>query len=305
MAIGFASMSANIAGGESNVCVGNLTGANLTSGDNNTALGYAAGAGITTSTENVFIGYNAGSSGTITGNGTNNAIGSSAMLNIAAGIYNNSLGGSSLSALTSGINNIAIGHDSGGTNQTGDHNTYIGYKTIASGTNVDNEIAIGHGASTTTFPALGTGTIKMGMYNNYISNTFTSNANWAHSSDERWKKNINNNDIGLDFINDLRTVTYNWKAFAEIDPSLSEYDAEKTEYVHPEIQHGLIAQEVKSALEKNGIDQFAGWYEDQTHADKQQGISESMYVIPLIKAVQELSTQNEELKERIAALEDA
>ena len=145
----------------------------------------------------------------------------------------------------------------------------------------------------------------MGMYNNYISNTFTSNANWAHSSDERWKKNINNNDIGLDFINDLRTVTYNWKPFAELDPSLSEYNPEETEYIHPEIQHGLIAQEVKSALKKHNIDQFAGWYEDKIHADKQQGISESMYVIPLIKAVQELSTQNEELKTRITALEDA
>ena len=112
------------------------------------------------------------------------------------------------------------------------------------------------------------------------------------------------NDYWFRLYNDLRTVTYNWKAFSEIDPSLSEYNAEDTEYPHPEIQHGLIAQEVKSALEKNGIDQFAGWYEDQTHEDKQQGISESMYVIPLIKAVQEcratMRTQNKKY-----ALEDA
>jgi hypothetical protein len=224
---------------------------------------------------------------------------------MTSGIYNQALGSSALGNLISGLSNIAIGHDSGLTTTTGDHNTYIGYKTKASGADVDNEIIIGHGVSTTNFTAAGTGTIRMGMHNNYITNTFTSNANWAHSSDERWKKNIADNSIGLDFINDLRTVSYNWKAFSEIDPSLSEYNAEETEYVHPEIQHGLIAQEVKSALEKNGIDQFAGWYEDQTHEDKQQGISESMYVIPLIKAVQELSAENEELKTRITALENA
>ena len=196
----------------------------------------------------------------------------------------------------SGINNIAVGHDAGYDTATGDHNTYIGYKAKASGTDVDNEIIIGHGHHITTFTAGGTGTIRMGMHNNYITNTFTSNANWSHSSDERWKKNINDNSIGLDFINDLRTVSYNWRAFSEIDPSLSEYNAEDTEYPHPGTQHGLIAQEVKSAMDKHGIEEFAGWYEDKTHKDKQQGISESMYVIPLIKAVQELSAKVKDLE---------
>ena len=138
----------------------------------------------------------------------------------------------------------------------------------------------------------------MGMHNNHINNTFTSNANWSHSSDERWKKNIADNPIGLDFINDLRTVTYNWKAFSEIDPSLSEYNAEDTKYPHPGIQHGMIAQEVRTAMDKHGIEEFGGWYEDKLHEDKQQGISESMYVIPLIKAVQELSA-------KVKVLEDA
>ena len=36
-----------------------------------------------------------------------------------------------------------------------------------------------------------------------------------------------------------------------------------------------------------------------------QNISESMYVIPLIKAVQELSAQNEDLKSRIEVLENS
>ena len=49
-------------------------------------------------------------------------------------------------------------------------------------------------------------------------------------------------------------------------------------------------------MDKHGIEEFAGWYEDKTHKDKQQGISESMYVIPLIKAVQELSAKVKDLE---------
>ena len=60
----------------------------------------------------------------------------------------------------------------------------------------------------------------------------------------------------------------------------------------------MIAQEVRTAMDKHGIQEFGGWYEDKLHEDKQQGISESMYVIPLIKAVQELSA-------KVKVLEDA
>ena len=47
-------------------------------------------------------------------------------------------------------------------------------------------------------------------------------------------------------------------------------------------QHGLIAQEVKAALDKAGVDTFLGWSEEK---DGTQMISESMFVFPLIKAI--------------------
>jgi len=294
IAIGTHSLGGSLDDATRNVCMGRYTGESITTGDNNTFIGHDAGSDQTTAGGNTFIGYKCGH-GPTTG-GSNNAVGSDSLAALTSGYYNNALGSSTLYACTEGINNIAIGHDSGATVTTGDHNTYIGYKARASGTNVDNEIIIGHGVHTTNFTAGGTGTIKMGMHNNNINNTFTSNANWSHSSDERWKKNIADNPIGLDFINDLRTVTYNWRAFSEIDPSLSEYNAEDTKYPHPEIQHGMIAQEVRTAMDKHGIEEFGGWYEDKLHEDKQQGISESMYVIPLIKAVQELSAKVKDLE---------
>ena len=66
--------------------------------------------------------------------------------------------------------------------------------------------------------------------------------------------------------------------------------------------HGLLAQEVKTALDTAGVSTFGGWSED---ADGVQNISRELFVIPLIKAIQELSTQNEALSARILTLENA
>ena len=59
--------------------------------------------------------------------------------------------------------------------------------------------------------------------------------------------------------------------------------------------HGLIAQEVKEALDKAGIDTFKGWSQDD---DGVQNISREMFIIPLIKAVQELSAKVEALEKK-------
>ena len=57
----------------------------------------------------------------------------------------------------------------------------------------------------------------------------------------------------------------------------------------------MLAQEVKAALDKVGVDTFAGWSEEK---DGIQMISEEMFVFPLIKAIQELSAEVEQLKSK-------
>ena len=60
--------------------------------------------------------------------------------------------------------------------------------------------------------------------------------------------------------------------------------------------YGLIAQEVKAALDKHNITDFGGWNEiDNTI----QSVSQEMFVHPLIKAVQELSAKVEELENKL------
>ena len=56
---------------------------------------------------------------------------------------------------------------------------------------------------------------------------------------------------------------------------------------------GLVAQEVKEAIDKSGVERFAGWAKDREGV---QQISKEMFVFPLIKAVQELTAKVEELE---------
>ena len=56
-------------------------------------------------------------------------------------------------------------------------------------------------------------------------------------------------------------------------------------------------------MDKLGVtEDFGGWSKEEHHKNEKQAISESMFVIPLIKAVQELSKQNEEMKLEINEL---
>ena len=70
------------------------------------------------------------------------------------------------------------------------------------------------------------------------------------------------------------------------------------------VMHNFIAQEVKAAMDTHSITDFAGWTQiDSDSQDNMQGISYEMFVMPLVKAIQELSTKNDALVARITALE--
>jgi hypothetical protein len=130
------------------------------------------------------------------------------------------------------------------------------------------------------------------------TNDFDSDANWSRSSDRRKKRNIHDQNLGLDFINDLRTVRFQWKPSNEFPKEWNDY-SEKNNMNTDVIMHGFIAQEVKEALDKHATDNdknFSGWKEGE---DGMQHTSREMFVIPLIKAVQELSAEVKELKTKL------
>ena len=80
----------------------------------------------------------------------------------------------------------------------------------------------------------------------------------------------------------------------------SEYNEENQKNLEATM-HGFIAQEVKAAMDKVGNTTFAGWKIDETDGVTQR-TSREMFVMPLIRAVQELSAQVTTLKDEINTL---
>ena len=140
----------------------------------------------------------------------------------------------------------------------------------------------------------------IGNNTNHIENDFNADATWNYSSDVRQKTDIEDDTLGLNFINKIRPVVYRHKSPSEFPKEWSSYDADDKEPMGGgEKIHGLIAQEVKEALDEVGTDSFGGWSEGD---DGRQRVSREMFVTPLIKAVQELSSENKELKDELNEL---
>ena len=281
------------AGGEitteiQNVCIGYEAGSALTS-SNNVAIGYAAGKANSTAGCNTFVGMSAGSGAT---GQQNVAIGYLAANSASfSGSYNVVMGRSE--DLTTGAGNTILGVSYSISNiTTGSYNTIVGHQALGSPT-ANNQIAIGYQAASD-----GANTIQLG--NSSIS-TADIQVSWTVASDERVKDNITDAAIGLDFINALRPVTFTKIHPADYPTEIREnrykkggvdYDEEteapiKDEFDTTTVHDGLIAQEVKAAMNSLGVD-FSGWKEK---ADGRQGLQYEALVMPLIKAVQELSAK--------------
>ena len=302
--------------GTSNTAVGTSTALSVTTGHSNVAIGTESLFINTTGSANIAVGKDALRNNSTASNNT--AIGHNALYANTTGTQNVAVGYAALDALTTGNNCTAVGY-SALTSATGQHNTAVGESAGNNITTGYNNTVMGKFAR----PSAAAGVEQIvighelvGIGNNYVTfgkssgsdrvyNLFTSNASWTRASDVRWKKDIQTNtDLGLDFINDLRTVTYKWKAPSELDPSLPDYDADKTEADYTNKMYGFIAQEVKQVLDDHNITDFAGWHvTEENHA--MQGISYEMFVMPLVKAVQELTAKNTALEARVAALESA
>ena len=308
------------AGGGNCTFVGSGAGGN-NSGNDNTFVGVSAGNANTGSGENAYFGTYAAQSCT---GGSNVAIGKSAMYSATTANYNVAVGAQALYSQTSTTgyhtavgyqslysstdnSNAALGYRSGYGVTTGNNNTLLGIN-AGNGSVVltggAQNVVIGAGAYTNTAGAyteivigagcngLGNDRVSIGKLNSRIWAQFDSSGSWTYSSDLRLKKDIEDDGLGLSFINKLRPVTYRWKATNELEldnPQYNEVNNKNTTVV----MHGLIAQEVKAALDKEGVSTFAGWAVEPNGI---QSVSREMFITPLINAVQELTAQINQLK---------
>jgi hypothetical protein len=315
-----------------NVGIGHNVMKTITSGDYNVAVGHGALDALTTGQYNVAIGgdsplgaNNTGTRNIAIGNGAllqpdgendNIAIGSDTLTGaVSGGEYNVAIGTGAGTALTSGDSNVMMGYQAGEDNTSGYDNVFVGYqagksmttgyKNVCIGDTVDvtsdNQTSIAIGSDLSSSDNNLSNNFIFGKSGNIVRNQFSSNANWARNSDERIKRNIKNQKLGLDFINDLRTVTFQWKPSYEIPKNLPNYNEENKMDLDV-VMHGFIAQEVEQVMIKHGDMDFAGWTKDEAKSGNEgqlQHISREMFVIPLVKAVQELSAEVKELKEKL------
>ena len=292
IAIGSGALAANTTG-VANTAVGHRALQANTIGTPNDAFGYQALYSNTTGTSSTAIGFSAlysNATGTsnvavgaytlYTNNGTSNTgVGQGAGYSVSSGTFNTLLGyqaGFSGTALTTGGFNVVVGADARTSSAGAVGQIVIGHGGVGNG---DNVVTIGRGGT------------------NYISNGFTVNATWTKASDERIKKNIIDLDIGLDFVKELKIKSYNWKPSNEIPEDIIGYSEENTQDTTTTM-YGMLAQDVKAAMDKHGYEHFGGW--SSRESDGLQGLSNEMFVLPLINAVKELSAKVEALEAKLA-----
>jgi hypothetical protein len=232
----------------------------------------------------------------------NTATGEEAMAQNTTGSFNTAVGLGALYATTTSANNTTVGCRAGDSYNMGWNNTLIGANTDVNGTGMFNAIAVGESAFATNNNQARIGNSSINSIGGY--------ANWTNISDGRVKKNISDNVPGLSFINKLQPITYHLDLDAAdriihrlpvtgkdgkpIPVSTFETDARRAK--EQIVYSGFIAQDVEKAAKEAGYD-FSGV--DAAKNDKDlYGLRYAEFVVPLVKAVQELSKQNEELKKQ-------
>jgi hypothetical protein len=287
------------------VLAGNTGG----SGIYNVSFGYGALASNTTGSSNTANGYNALYSNT-TGN-YNTANGRGALSYNTTGIGNTANGYWALYYNTTGNANTANGYSALYSNTTGNYNTAIGYYANVNTSNLSNATAIGYNASATSSNQVRIGNSSVISIGGYAA--------WTNLSDGRTNKNIRTDVPGLAFINRLQPVTYNLDLDAidgllkidktkkidgdESEETLSqelEINKKAREAKEKQVQTGFIAQDVEEIAKSIGYD-FSGVDVDETGI---YGLRYAEFVVPLVKAVQELSEQNERLQAQINELQE-
>ncbi len=275
-AVGWMAMEANTTG-YSNTAVGDIALRNNTEGIDNTGIGYAA--------------LNANTTGNF-----NNALGAYSLSNNQTGSGNTSVGDDAMRLNTSGRVNTAVGLEALRGNTTGEENVALGFSAFSTGSTYSNSTGLGHNAE----PGA-SNTIRLG---NDAVTTIGGNVDFTVTSDARFKTEVREDVPGMAFIESLRPVTYHldwqamddWRAEHLGERDSSDYaekrDIEKIKFT------GFLAQEVEAAADDMNYD-FSGV--DAPDTDQQAyGLRYATFVVPLVKATQEL---HEDLRQKTEEIE--
>ena len=211
----------------------------------------------TTLDQGYIVNYN-----NISGNGDITANG--VLLQKTGTNQNTAYGISAANSLTTGANNTIIGYNSGATLQSGSNNIIIGSNATSSTASISNEITLG---------------------NNSISVLRCQANSITTLSDLRDKKNIQHIPVGLNFINEITPVKFEWNT----------RDGSKVDIT----DFGFIAQDLQNAETNTNIK--VPHLVHDNNPDKLEASYGALIPI-IVKAIKELSAITAKQQEEITVL---
>jgi len=269
-AVGYQSLYTNTTSAN-NTAIGNLSGRTY-AGTGSSFVGAEAGYSATTGNYLTVVGYQALNNAAVTGSNIE-AFGYRALFNNTSGANNVAVGSQALQANTTASNNTAVGYQALYTNQSGASNVAMGYQAGYSCTSAEN-VFIGYQAGQyTTATTTGNSNIFIGPYCRGSGATVSgelvigynlagkgvqtafiggstgaynagNSTTWLTTSDRRLKKNIVDNNTGLDKITAIQVRDFEYRSPEEVDAELKPTDA----IAKSGVQLGVIAQELQQVL---------------------------------------------------------
>jgi hypothetical protein len=273
-------------------------------GNHGTAVGAYALARASSSTSaftnmNVAVGYQAMygavSPSANTGN-SNTAVGYQALAEYTSASLNTAIGRHALSNVTTASNNTGVGFAALANLVTGNNNTALGYSSGVSTSALSNSTALG-------YLALASASNKVRLGNSSVT-VVEGQVNYTTPSDARFKQGVREDVLGLPIILKLRPVSYTFdrNSFARhVGEGMEGREAE-LDALSQVRTVGFLAQEVERTVEELGYSAFDAVHVPDGPTDN-YGLAYAQFVVPLVRAVQELHAQNEQLLARLEALE--
>ena len=276
--------------GDYNIAIGHETLMNSVGGENNIAIGYYVAPMLSDGDNNTFVGPSCASTGTITGAG-NCGYGQNALNNLTGGNYNTCIGKEAGNTLTTGAHAICVGYRAGKNQMTttGDQ-LFIANGSFSAG----NGPCFIYGDDT--------GSLIQG----------DNSSTWSTTSDQRLKKNIVDNTVGLTLINQVKVRNFEYRAESEIDrdqfPKVSQdkwtnddesagegkegdYKEQLALSTHPGVQLGAVAQELETVAPRCVKSDLRGV----------KTVNTDELFWHMINSIKELSAENTALKARLDA----
>lgn len=262
--------------GQRNIAIGTSAAPN-TNGSDNIAIGNEA---LLSSTGGGNIGIGRNSLKNVTTNSFNTAVGNNSLLNAGSVTTSAAFGSAAGSNITSGNSNAFLGSNTGAGFNSGDFNVFVGCQS-ASGSNLqtgNNNILI---SGWFVHPSSVNVNNEITLGNSQHTVLRCAQTSITSLSDARDKDEIKDLSAGLDFINEIKPVSFVWK----------DRDENGKQGVK---DSGFTAQNLKEVQEKYNLsEELKLVYE--SNPEKLEA-SYGRLIPILVKAIQELSDKFKELE---------